>query len=144
MRKTLLASLAVTLLLVGFLLSLLLPRHCPVNWVACKRIEVGMTQAEVEAILGGPPGDYRTRQGKARMGVGAIEMYTGRAVGPYWKSHRKEWWLGDEGDIKVGYDLDPIGKEVVVFADFWKSDTYEPGLIERIQWRIEEFRYKLR
>jgi hypothetical protein len=28
----------------------------------CDRIEDGMSQAEVEAILGGPPGDFRTRE----------------------------------------------------------------------------------
>jgi hypothetical protein len=27
----------------------------------CDRIEIGMTRAQVEHVLGGPPGDYRNR-----------------------------------------------------------------------------------
>ena len=60
MRKLAVAVLALALLLVGTLLPLVRPLRCPVNRAAFERIKVGMTQAEVHAVLGGPPGDYRT------------------------------------------------------------------------------------
>ena len=55
MRKLAVAVLALALLLVGTLLPLVRPLRCPVNRAAFERIKVGMTRAEVEAILGGPP-----------------------------------------------------------------------------------------
>ena len=61
MRKSLFACLAVVLVLAGGLFALLGPLHCPVNRAAFGRIKEGMTPAEVQATLGGPPGDYRTR-----------------------------------------------------------------------------------
>jgi hypothetical protein len=36
-------------------------RPSEVTKAAFDGIQIGMTQADVEAILGGPPGDYRTR-----------------------------------------------------------------------------------
>src|SRR5947209_4405380 len=59
MRKSSLAVLAVFLVLLGVLLPVLLPRPSKVTRAAFERIEVGMNQKEVEAVLGGPPGDYR-------------------------------------------------------------------------------------
>jgi hypothetical protein len=61
MRMTLIACVSVVLVIAGGLVALLGPRHCPVNREAFERIESGMTQGEVHAILGLPPGDYRTR-----------------------------------------------------------------------------------
>jgi hypothetical protein len=37
MRKPLIAPLAVALLLLGAVLPLVMPRHCPVNRAACER-----------------------------------------------------------------------------------------------------------
>jgi hypothetical protein len=61
--KALFVIVAVVVALVCVLLPLMLPYRSPVTRAAHERIEEGMTQAEVEAILGGPPGDYRTRPG---------------------------------------------------------------------------------
>lgn len=61
------------------------------------RIEVGMTETEVEAILGGPPGDYSTRD-LFVMGVetdgGSLSMTRDRI----------EHWCADEGFLSVGFD----------------------------------------
>jgi hypothetical protein len=63
MRKLRIGLLAVVLVLFGALFALLRPWHCPVNGAAAARIEKSMKQAEVQEILGGPPGDYTTRPG---------------------------------------------------------------------------------
>src|SRR4051794_41142319 len=50
--------------LLGFVLSALLFRPpSSITHENCRRIEPGMRQPDVEAILGGPPGDYRTTAG---------------------------------------------------------------------------------
>jgi hypothetical protein len=60
MRKLLVGVLSVALLAFGLLFALRRPLHCPANRAACERIKMGMTRAEVEAALGGPPENYRT------------------------------------------------------------------------------------
>jgi hypothetical protein len=55
-----------------------------------EKINKGMTLAEVEAILGGPPGDYTTRPTISECDVG-------------WGPGEKEW-VSDEGAISVWFD----------------------------------------
>lgn len=73
------------------------------------RIEKGMTSQEVESILGGPPGNYRScfstrRRHTLVAGVTAQE------------------WESDQGAIRVGFDEE--GKVVQVAFDpvyaFWR------------------------
>jgi hypothetical protein len=60
----------------------------------CDRIEVGMRQAEVEAILGGPPGDFTTE----------YVVYLD-PVCPYgFVDESWESWSGNEGQILVSFD----------------------------------------
>jgi len=56
------AALAAALLPVPALVSVLAPRP-RINREVFARIEIGMTEKEVEAVLGAPPGDYRTGPG---------------------------------------------------------------------------------
>ena len=60
-RRKLLVALAVGVV-VAAAAVVLWPRPDRITQENCDRIEKGMSQAEVEAILGGPPGDYTTRQ----------------------------------------------------------------------------------
>jgi hypothetical protein len=63
MRKRLLLSLGLLglVLLGGYLLLwLTAPRH-RVSQLGWQQIEAGMTQEEVERVLGGPPGDYASQ-----------------------------------------------------------------------------------
>ncbi len=57
------------------------------------RIQPGMTKAEVERLLGGPPGDYTTRSM-----VWALEI--SRLVPPGTPAS----WLSDEGEATVYFD----------------------------------------
>ena len=61
----------------------------------CALIKEGMTQAEVEALLGGPPGDYRTQPGQS-----VLTAFDAGALAEC----RAEQWLGDQGGISVAFD----------------------------------------
>jgi hypothetical protein len=118
MKKLLVALLAVALTLFGAVLPLVLPRHCPVNKAACERIEVGMTKREVEKILGGPPGDYRTRPVLGDIGSGGGIDWT--------------MWIGDEGDAWVWLD-----HGIVRSTMFREAKEVPVGALELILWRLE-------
>jgi hypothetical protein len=127
MRKTL-ACVAVVLVLAGGLVALLGPRHCPVNRAAFERIEEGMTRAEVHAVLGGPPGDYRTQP-----------PYPGPFMlhDPYrgWNWH--EQWEGDEGLVRLNYSRVTGG---VVRATFHDARPYDSRLLELARWRLRKLK----
>jgi hypothetical protein len=62
----------------------------------CKRIKAGMSRAEVEAILGGPPGDFRTENVGFLVSIPAGDWVV--------SVERSESWVGDEGRIAVVFD----------------------------------------
>jgi hypothetical protein len=119
MRKYLLAVLAVCLLLVGILVSLTPPRPCPVTKTGYERIEKGMSLAQVEEILGGPEGDYRTRPVLTLLPSG---------VGLPWAV-----WQGDAGTAEVSFDRSGS----VTLKRFLEAEPPRPGLIETLRWRLE-------
>jgi hypothetical protein len=66
------------------------PRRPMASQADCDRIEIGMTRAEVEHVLGGLPGDYRTRD-SITPDVGLYYVF--------WDE-----WKGDDGMIRVEFD----------------------------------------
>ena len=68
------------------------PRPCPVSLANCEHIRDGMTLAEVEEVLGGPPGTY---------GSGMV-LVAGPGVMSL--SDRYEHWWTDEGLLLVRFD----------------------------------------
>ena len=60
-------------------------------------VKLGMSQAEVEAILGGPPGDFRTEKVFYR-------IYFEAGVSPRDVAVRGEFWAGNDGKICLGFD----------------------------------------
>jgi hypothetical protein len=124
LKKPLLVLLTVALLLLGAMLPLVLPRHCPVNRAAYERIEKEMTRAEVEAILGGPPGDYRTRPGFDVEGL----LHPGRAP-----------WFGDDGFIMVIFR--PGGG--VQETKFFDVGHGSYGLVDFLWWRLRHLKEQL-
>jgi hypothetical protein len=128
----LIGLLAVALVLFGATLALVLPRHCPVNRAAFERIKPGMTRAEVHAILGGPPGDYRTRPS------GPFTLFFDSTVNGI--IPLAELWQGDEGGVCVEYsaswDTPPTATVAVWRARFKEADPYHPSLLEMIRWRL--------
>lgn len=115
------------------------------------RIRVGMSRAEVEAILGGPPGDYRTVRTVWNSAVEEDPAYcsavdyrasiidekgysSSSLEGGVWASGVPITgsWFGNEGEIQV--DLTP---EAVCDKDFLRYDKKEQGLLENLQWRAK-------
>ncbi len=143
MKKLVVAGVAVVLVMAGVLVALLGPWPCRVTRANCERIKEGMTRAEVEAILGGPPGDYRTRPNEAD--AFAVSEWRG------------EVWSGDEGHVWLDFvggwvivkssippagpgDLPTVemaeGGGVVGFREFVPVEPYVPGLVELLRWRL--------
>ncbi len=126
MKKLVVAGAAVILVVAGALLALLRPLHHRVPPGAFTRIRVegGMTRAEVEAILGGPPGDYRSRQG-AKAGLPRF-VPTPTEV--------EEVWRWDNGHAYVIFT--PAG--FVAEASFFEPGptATATGWLERLKERI--------
>src|SRR5947209_5208858 len=92
-----LGAAAALLFVAGCVIVLCLPRpECPVHSASAARVIPGMTRAEVEAILGGPPGDYRVRSRAVTIDV-ALAPVPGRVL---------EKWRGDAGIALVQFGPD--------------------------------------
>jgi hypothetical protein len=61
----------------------------------CDRVKPGMTRAEVEAVLGGPPGDFTTRE--------VWFSAYGRPLDLLWEGDGATW-TADRGRIQIGFD----------------------------------------
>jgi hypothetical protein len=132
-RKLLIGLLALALLLLGAALPLVMPRRCPVTREAAARIKDGMTRADVEAILGGPPGDYRTTPpGEWDLSVTIRFGPPGR---PSWAAER---WYGDEGDAVVYFDSFPSGG--VIGAEFAEAIPHTTGPLTLALWRLQRLK----
>jgi hypothetical protein len=135
MSRLVIGLLSAGLVLAGALLALVLPRHCPVNRAACERIKPGMTQAEIHAILGGPPGDYRTRPSPPSWGSFFIGNGPLRLI---------EKWIGDEGTVVVDYHCRTSpGPETVMITSFEEVEPYNPGPVARATWRLGGLKERL-
>jgi hypothetical protein len=75
------------------------PTGLPETRTVIEQVEYGMTLAEVEKLLGGPAGDYRTVP-LSDLDV-VSEFRSGPARYDYLPSKR---WLRDEGDVTVYFD----------------------------------------
>src|SRR4051812_18243169 len=62
-----------------------------------EHIEVGMTQQEVETVLGGPAGDYSWGAEPWVESSKTMELLLCRVV-------RTQTWVGDDAAIEVGFD----------------------------------------
>src|SRR5690242_10054211 len=90
--------------LAGALLGLLTVAAAAVLWWAMatpypcmatfEQVQVGMTQAEVEATVGGPPGDYIS---------GGIRSWS---AGRFLKPRGEPRWHADDADLHVRFDDD--------------------------------------
>jgi hypothetical protein len=109
MRKRILLGVGVVagLAVLGVVgLWLAIPKH-PINREGLGKIRAGMSLPEVEAVLGRPPGNYRTGEvdldlsqqtGEFENVMFAPEVVLGK------RHFRHEWWQGDEGNLWVCFD----------------------------------------
>jgi hypothetical protein len=91
-RRWLLLSVAFLAMVgvVGYLALWLSSPRPRINGESIKLIKVGMTQEEVEAILGVPPGNYSS---------GPICFFPPGGLTP-----RTELWIGEESAVHVSFD----------------------------------------
>lgn len=84
-------------------------------------IGLGMTQDEVEAILGGPPGHYTGMQPVVAMDANSgMSMCEGMV---------KEWW-GSEGLIQVSFDE----RGTVLWTRFVEVSPMQVSFVSRLWW----------
>ncbi len=95
-RKQLIAAPSV-LGLFAVALFLLWPGPDPGTRATYDRIQNGMTESEVEAVVGLPPGDYATAPTEYDRGTAGFEEF--KAIPGLVQ------WSGDEGTILVGFDF---------------------------------------
>jgi hypothetical protein len=123
--------LAVAVAVGGLLLTASALPHPKATRAAYDRIEVGMSQAEVEAILGGPPGDFRT---------GPVLWPEGENPGcvtgtdPEGAPGGTLGWSGDDGIIRVGFDRNGVsGKSL------WEGSRVAVGPFALLRWRFNRW-----
>ncbi len=88
---------------------------------ACERVEVGMTRAEVEHLLGGPPGCYTNRL-IALCGTGSSD---GTITCE---------WIGSEGMIVIHFAADPSESDGIGRVVRRRWDPFPPEtFVERIR-----------
>jgi len=106
-RLLLMAVLLVALVLLGVTLLWVAAFRPGITHANFERIELGHRQADVEALLAGPPRDFSPHGI-----IGWAELHNGlRAPG-----HRKEVWGGDVGAVVVVFD-----EEGAVAAKDWQD-----------------------
>jgi hypothetical protein len=124
MRQVYVGLAVVALLVLGAFLALVAPGRCPVTRSACERIERGMTVGQVEMILGGPPGDYRTfPPHDVHLN---FSITTGSSLPP-------RRWQGDEGEAVVYFNR--AGR--VRSSSFDESPPRAVTLAERAAYRFK-------
>jgi hypothetical protein len=129
MRKRLVVFLALAALILGadYLTLWLTTPKKHVTRAAFDRIQEGMTLAEVEGLIGLPPGDHRTRPTRIVWGVrGPIIFLEPATQGRKYTSME---WIGDYGMICVWLD----SEEKVVERAFTELRPDEPSLLDRLR-----------
>ncbi len=127
-RKLLLGTLAALLALAGVAAFALWPRP---QWVTRKNfrlIRVGMSRAEVYAILG-PSGDYRTGP-PAESISHAADL---EAEGSLRDGDSSLDWQSDEAWIYVTFD----GDSHVRWKQFFPNAKAEQNPLENLRWRVK-------
>jgi hypothetical protein len=131
-RKRLLVVLfALVALAVAGTVAVLWPRP-RVTKESYERIKLGMTRGEVEAVLGGPPGDYTngpTRAGRLEPEeeIAHDVSWPGGSYEPW-----GEWWEGDTADVMVRFS--PSG--LAVWKRCRQREREEQTTSEKILWRL--------
>jgi hypothetical protein len=118
MRRNVFFALALFAVVAAVATVVLLLREPPITEVAYEQLRLGMTEAEVKAVLPFPPGAYAgyfgygtggpRREGQLAPGISFIDRPDGTLFyrddkGRETKGH---WWLGSEGMILVFYGTD--------------------------------------
>jgi hypothetical protein len=134
-RRTLLVALAGLAAVVAAGVVAVWPRPTRFTRAHCDRIQVGMSRAEVEAILGGRPGDYRTGPTTGASLTEAIHR-----LGPItYLGPRENWapitfdrWQGDSGNVYVNFSPDGVEAK-----SFTATTKLEQRPLDNLLWRLK-------
>ncbi len=103
--RAFLIGLTCLIVAVGALIWIWYPQEVHFSQADCDRIQPGMTETEVDAILGTPAGDYATGThilfDPVRVRWGSIYLDDDRPV-PTVKTERS--WISNTGAVLVGFD----------------------------------------
>jgi hypothetical protein len=124
---------AVLALLFGLMLLLLPapPQH--VSRADFDRIQAGMSLADVEVLLGGPPGDYRTVEVDLDVSGGSPEFHNVMSAPEVLLGKRRfrhEWWQGNSGNVWVCFDEN----DRVVTKEFTPGKPVRRGVRDWLGW----------
>jgi hypothetical protein len=136
-RRTLLVALVGLAVVVAAVVVLLWPRAGRVTRANRDRIRIGMSRADVEAILG-PPGDYATvlfceGSGSA---VDPREVYAeaARSFSPVNARDRDQaCWCGNDCVIFIAFDVD--GR--VLGQSSMQPRIWDQSLLDNLLWRVK-------
>jgi hypothetical protein len=150
-RRKLLRALAIGLVaLVGFGAFVVWPREERVTFENYKRIQLGMSQADVEAILG-PPGDHATAPVISDTSVWEMPLYDpisqswlsrldcGQREPLPWRDSKKENWNSDA--LYVGVIFDYSGR--VWDRWYFPNTRCEQTTLDNLIWRARRQWQKL-
>jgi hypothetical protein len=90
-----------------------------------RRIKEGMSRHEVEGILGGPAGDYRS--------VETAELFPAWIEFSHLAASELAKWQGDAGNIVLGFD-DAERVTLMEMTDVMRLDR---GPLDTLRWRAE-------
>jgi hypothetical protein len=130
------------LLILGAILPIVVPRPSPVTRAVYERIKKGMTEAEVEEILGGPPGDYATRP--RQWTYRSSFLFYSRMPTAEWDHWKWEKWDGDDVTVWVDFHRRDVTSEFVV--DCMRCEEVqrlEVGPVELLRWRFDRWRARV-
>jgi hypothetical protein len=122
---------AVVLLLLVTLVSIFY-RPSKVTRASFEKIEAGMTLAEVEAILGGPEGDYRTSPTELTEEGIRVQSQMG---GSLWDGP----WLYWEGNAGAGA-VNVTHSGIVLRKGWIEKEKENVGIVEVMYWRFTRWR----
>jgi hypothetical protein len=111
----------------------------PVTLENYRRIKAGMSRAETEAILGGPPGDYSTGPTNSiheHMMSTQVMANDGR---PVWDDYVSGEWRSDAQSVYVIFD----GSRTLSVQAF-PNQLIEQDWIENLLWRVRRQWHKRR
>jgi hypothetical protein len=150
-RRGLIATIAVLVVLFVAVAFVLWPRTDPITQENFDRIRAGMSRAEVEAILGGPPGDYRSAwtdwpqnaNDADDFNCGSVD-WRARSVSVRGYEHNyflhaetnspghlvTGLWFGNDGCVQVQFSPDAVDDK-----DFLPTVKRERGPLDNLLWR---------
>ncbi len=111
---------------------LLMPRS-RINLESFKLIKEGMSRKEIEALLGGPSGDYTNWPHPKR-----INQLVALALQGNEEDFVQHIWLGEEGVVKVVFD----SHARVISVEFFRSDDLGEATFESPSKRFMNWLYE--